>query len=51
MLEAVRPLGLGVAQADLSADVGRTGAEGFRIRFWLIPSDPDDLGAAVEAKP
>ena len=49
--EAVRPLGLGVAQADLSADVGRTGAEGFRIRFWLIPSDPDDLGAAVEAKP
>lgn len=49
--EAVRPLGLGVAQADLSANVGRTGAEGFRIRFWLIPSDPDDLGAVVEAKP
>lgn len=45
--EAVRPLGLGVAQADLRAGVGRTGAQGFRIDFWLIPADPDDLGAGT----
>lgn len=39
--EAVRPLGLTVAQADLRAAAGRTGGSGYAISFWMIPLPPD----------
>ena len=50
--DAVRPLGLSVAQADLQSSTGRTGAPGYRLTFWLIPAEPEDgFGDTGEARP
>lgn len=45
--QAVRQIGLTVAQTDLQAAKGRTGSSGYSVSFWLIPQPPDDMGAAA----
>lgn len=41
--QAVRPLRLSVAQTDLQTARGRTGSQGYRVSFWLIPMGPDEM--------